>query len=172
MNLKVAQVVKTGAFFVVFDAEHFNINYNMIMVTSKEGVSSASVVSELSEKTSAELATIASTDTLMSTRLSTVDIMTNAGEAILLIIGIYFIVGLMNNLMDSYRMRKGEFQLYMLSGMSKRSVIKMKVCEISIMLIFGAVIGIVGTAITLINTQSGLYTYGYELFINVMACLG
>ena len=172
MNLKVAQVVKTGAFFVVFDAEHFNINYNMIMVTSKEGVSSASVVSELSEKTSAELATIASTDTLMSTRLSTVDIMTNAGEAILLIIGIYFIVGLMNNLMDSYRMRKGEFQLYMLSGMSKRSVIKMKVCEISIMFIFGSVIGIVGTAITLINTKEGLYTYGYELFMNVMACLG
>lgn len=172
MDLKVAQIAKVGLPFVIFDAEHFDINYNMIMVTAKEGVSSASVVSEISEKTSTELATIASTDTLMGTKLRVIDVVTNAGEAILLIIGIYFIVGLINNLVDSYRLRKGEFRLYMLSGMSKSKVAKMKACEISIMFIFGAVIGTLGTVIALINTKEGLYNYGYELFINVMAYLG
>lgn len=172
IELSVKEVVPSGFLMAVFDAEHFGIPYNMVMAKGKEGIDKADVIADISDKTAIELATVSSTADLMESKVNIVEVYLRAGDVLLVIITFFVTIGLINNLQDSYRARKEEFQLYRFAGMSRSEVRKMKLYEVCQVLLYGIVFGACGAVFSIIATNTGLNALGYETLINLSKHLG
>lgn len=166
LDLRVADIVKSGIAAIIIDAEHFGIPYNMIMVDKAEGISNDELVSELSEKTASELAIISSVEQLTEEKLRPIYVYVDAANLLMIITVIFVLIGLCDNLYDSYRSRRGEMELYYLAGMSKREIRLMKLAEISITLVIGALVGLICAILLIYSTNIGMYTFGYETLIS------
>lgn len=168
IELVVCDIAKTGIAFILFDCEHFGIPYNMLMAKGAEGVSSGEVLGEIADKTAMELAAVVSVDTLFEDKLETVDICLNLGLISLLTIIIFAMIGMIDNLYESYRARREEFTLYNLSGMSKKDIRHMKAWEILLTLTFGVLLGGVFFVLSSFVANASFYTFGYSTFYNVL----
>ena len=88
------------------------------------------------------------------------------GLLILIMLVVFSLIGMIDTLYESYRARKSEFTLYENSGMSKRTVRKMKFFEVSIAIAFGFTFGCFTFLISSFGTNSAFYQFGLETFIN------
>lgn len=168
LEVVVADIVKSGNEFVMmFDCEHFGLSYNMLLVKGEEGVSKGELLEELTDKTALELATIVSMESLFESKLTTIFICLKIGVIFFIMVLLFACVGLFDNLHESYRARREEFGLYAYSGMSRKTIRRMKVCEIAITFGVGIALGCIGFILMLFAGNASFYTFSYELLLNV-----
>lgn len=172
LSLTVIETTSTCFAILVFDAEHYGIPYNMLMARGVEGAEPSKVIAEISDKTAAELATVSLTRDLMEARVDIVEMYLRAGQVLLAIIVLFVCIGLINNLYDSYRARAAEFALFELSGMSRKEICRMKIYEVSTVMILGMIFGGFGTILSIFATNAGLETFGHQTISNILKALG
>ncbi len=147
LSLTVVSVARIGTPMLVFDCAHHGIAYNMLLVAGREGSSPAVLRQELAAATSSELAGVLPTEELFSLRTEMVEIYVAAAVALLMAALIFSVVGLLDNLVESYRSRREEFSLYAASGMSAHTIRRMKCAEVGITLLFALLVSLIATAI-------------------------
>lgn len=168
-ELVIGKIAKSGINYVAFDAEHFSIPYNMLLVKGAEGVSDAQLLDELSEASASELAAVVKADTLLRGLYDTSTLYLNMGKILLGIFAAFSVIGIADVLFESTRARKGEFELYRLSGMEKKKVRRMRLFEILSSLLLGVLISTAATAVALAALDMGMTQFGYELFVNILS---
>ena len=163
-EVRVSEITDCGLNVVVFDAEHFGFANNMILVTGKENVPRERLMLDISESTALEVATVMTPDELMETRLSSIGVYLDTGDVLLVVAVLFAAIGIVDNLLQSYRERREEFELYRAAGMSAKSVLRMKIFEVSISLAFGILLGALTFAAASAAISRGLLAYGYDVF--------
>jgi len=163
-EVKVAEITDCGLNVIVFDADHFGIASNMLLLKGRDGVSDERLMLDISEKTALEVAAVMTPDELMEERLASIEVYLDTGDVLLTVAGIFSAIGLIDNLVQSYRERREEFELYRSAGMSAKTVRRMKVIEVSLSLVFGLVFGVLTFAAASAVINRGLLAYGYDVF--------
>lgn len=156
----VSDIAQTGIGFIVINCEAIGIPYNSILVKGEEGVSRAALLSALSEATATELAPIQSANTLFAYISDAVETFMRAGAILFSVLGVFFVIGMLDALYECMRARREDFGLYYLAGFSKRQLLLMRVWEIVIPIVFGIVIGILVSVISLISLNRGVAKFG------------
>lgn len=169
VEFTVSKIVKVGYHFVIFDCQHFGIDYNMILPHIRNGASNADFIGEITIATADEIAPVARVDELLEYRLDMLNIYVRCTNTLLVIIVIFALIGLIDNLVESYRVRREEFALYSTAGMSKRKILGMKIFEILISLIFGLVLGILAALVILPILSEMMLSLGYDMIQNLLA---
>ena len=172
ITLTVIETVRASFAIVIFDAEYYGIPYNMLMAKGANGTKASEVILEISDKTAAELATVSLTSDLLEARVDIIEMYLRAAKVLLAIIVLFVCIGFVNNLCDSYRARKPEFALFELSGMSRKEIKRMKICEISVVLAIGIVFSIIVSIFSVFSADAGLSTFGHQTIINVFKSFG
>ncbi|MBE6644805.1 MAG: ABC transporter permease [Ruminococcaceae bacterium] len=160
----VSEIINLGMNIIIFDCENFGVSHNMILVDGKEGTTDAELLREITKETAVELAAVVTPDSLMRHRLGSINIYLNTGDVLLTVAVIFAAVGMIDNLSQSYRERRSEFELYRAAGMSARSVRRMKTFEVLISLLFGLFLGIVAFLFSTFSIERGMLAYGYSVF--------
>lgn len=171
LDLVIVEVVQSGVPFVLFDCEYFGLPYNIMVVQGEENVSQGELLQELTDKTALELAVVLTVEDMFEEKFATTGICLNLGLIFLLIISLFACVGIVDNLYESYRARKEEFDLYVYSGMSRKEIQRMKAWEIALTFGGGIALGFVGFILLSLGCNACFYTFGFETFINVLAFL-
>lgn len=169
LKLRVIDIVQTSSNFILFDCEHFGASYNMLLVDGKDDISSSKLRQEIVESTALEFAAMASVDSLFETKLHTVEFYAKSGYVLLFTLIIFSMIAMIDNLGQSYRSRKEEFELYRYSGMSASTVKRMKFFEVLWALLFGILLGLTISVIGAFVIQRGLLTVKYDTFRNFFA---
>lgn len=167
-ELQVIDVVRTSANFIVFDCENFGVNYNMLLVSGAESVSSDELMHELTDRTALEFAAVATLDSLVETKMDTINIYLKSANILLVAIVTFALIAMIDNLAQSYRSRREDFELYRCSGMSLRSIKLMKLFEVLTSLIFGLVLGLVVCFIGAFIIQRGMLAMRFDTLYSFM----
>ena len=163
LSLTVASVERLGIPMLIFDCAEQGIAYNMLLVAGKEGVSPALLRQELAAATSSELAGVLPTEEIFALRTKTVEIYVAAAAVLLMAAFVFSVVGLFDNFTESYRFRREEIALYAASGMSARTVRRMKWAEVGITFLFAFLVSLLATAIGM-----GLMQYTLSAMYDVL----
>ena len=166
-ELVVADVKWEGLNYIAINCEDIGIPYNMLLVSGKADVSSESLLADLSEITSTELAAITSASALMEQRLRVMETYVNSGTVLLCVFSSFSLIGIANIVYESLRSRKEEFGYYHLAGMSRKSLRKMKLWELAITLLIGALIGALSFLVIALAADQGLNGAGGEIFLGI-----
>ncbi len=171
LELVVIDIVESGTAFVLFDCEYFEIPYNMMTVKGAEGVSKSEFLQELTDVTALELAVVMPLADLFEEKFAVTYICLNIGAIFLTVVAIFAGVGIADNLYESYRSRKEEFDLYAYSGMSGKEIQRMKKWEVGLTFAFGIALGIIGFVVMAFVSNACLKGVGFETFINALTFL-
>ncbi len=167
IDVVISQLLDSTVNAIIIDNEHLNLHYNMIFVNPMPEADDSSMLSEISENTKNELATVVRMQDFWASRLDALNIYLAAGLVILGVIFAFAVIATADNLGQSYRMRREEFMLYRLSGMSRGQVARMKLYEILIALLFGLLFAVAATAVLFAPTCAALRSYGYEEVLGI-----
>ena len=167
VELMVAEIIKSGMSVVLFDCEYFGIPYNMMVLSGADGVSQGALLQDVMDKIALELATVIPLESLFEDRLATVHICLKLGVVFLMMVIVFASVGMLDNLYESYRARRDEFDLYACSGMSKKEIRRMKGWEIVWTFGCGIALGIIGFVVLSFACNACFHAFGFETFLNV-----
>jgi len=81
---------------------------------------------------------------------------------------LFALIGIADNLMESYRSRKEEFELYNLAGASKSCVKKIKFYELLLIGVFGVVVGFIGLVFSMLILDKGLKSLMFNLLLGLL----
>ena len=160
----IAEILDCGMNVIIFDCEYFDVQYNMLLIDGAEGISNDALLHEITKETALELATVVTPDSLMHHRLGSINIYLDSGDVLLTVALVFAAIGMIDNLAQSYRERRPEFELYKAAGMSVGSIRRMKLFEILISLAFGLLLGLVAFALAMPVIERGMLAYGYSVF--------
>lgn len=163
VSLTVADIAKSGVQFILVNAEYLGLPYNTLITHSHEGVDPLLAHEELSGKTALEMTAVMPLDDLLSESTRTLRIYLRVAIMMLAVALVFMIVGILDNLAESYRFRRGEFELYHLSGMSSGDTRRMKHFELAVTFLFGIAVGIIVFLIHINITQRALYGAGNDM---------
>ncbi len=169
INLKVKDIADTVVNILLFDSLNFGIDYSIMIVDGKEEISVTELRQMLSENLALELATIIPISDVFKSRVALAEIYANGAYIILSIVLLFAVIGLIDNLAESYRFRRKEFELYNLSGMSRRAILKMKISEILIVLTFGLTIGLLSSVAILFLLDEAIRAAGLRLLFSFIS---
>ena len=164
IEVVIKEIKSYGVNAFIFDSEHFGFSPNLLLVNGKEGEERPELLMKLAEELSLEVAAIVTPDSLMRHRLGSVDVYLDTGDVLLTVAILFALVGMLDNLSQSYRHRLEEFDLYRSAGMSKRSVGRMKLFEVTLSLLFGILHGTLAFGIASFVIDRGLSAYGYKVY--------
>ena len=166
-ELVVADVKWEGLNYIALNCEDLGIPYNMLLVTGRDGVSSAELLADLSEVTSTELAAITSAESLMEQRVRVMQTYVNSGTVLLCVFSGFSLIGISNIVYESLRSRREEFGYYRIAGMSRKSLRQMKLWELAITLALGALIGCLTFLVVAVAVNRGMSGVGAEIFLGI-----
>ena len=170
-ELVVSQIAMTAAPVMIFDAEYFGIPYNTLVVNGSEGYSNSEVFDATVSATALEMAAVTELQSLVSESIRPIRVYLRAALFIFAVSLVFMMSGITNNLIESYRSRSSEFELYRLAGMSERDIGRMKRRELLLTFLFGALIGAILFLIQLFAVQKVLFAFGMDLFIGFVSII-
>jgi len=165
--INVEKVSDSMVNLIVFDAFHFGIGYNMLSVDGKDGVSIDQLRKDVSKATALDLVTIMPIEDVFEHRTKSAEIYINFGHFLSPMVFLFAIIGLIDNLVESYRARRNEFELYNLAGMTKREIRKMKFFELVLVFSFAIVVSLIASTIITVVINEGLRTIGYRYIFSI-----
>lgn len=142
LTLTVGEILPTGLTLVLLDAPAHGIPYNMLLAEGRAGASEEQLLQELTEATASELTGILPTKALLQMKAATFEAYNRSAILLLLVTALFSVIGLLNNLLESYRDRREEFSLYALSGMTAGMIRRMKARELLTTLGLGTLIAL------------------------------
>lgn len=156
LTLTVSEIVPAGVAILVFDSPYHGVSYNMLLVSAKENIPSSQLQQELTAATSSELASVMPTDTLLDMKVGSAMLYIRIALALLLVILLFAIIGMLDNLLQSYRSRREEFSLFATAGMSDATIRRMKLCECAVTFLFALLCAALTTLIAVFLMQHTL----------------
>ena len=162
LELEIIDVTNAVAGSIVFDSDHFNMPKNVIVANGKEGYSRVEVLDGISKKISLEMATVVTVEELFEEKTDNIRIFLESGAMLLITVLVFCFIGTVNNLAESYRSRKEDFELFALAGMGAKQIRRMKLCEILITFAFGALLGVTVAVVLILPTGFALEAYGFN----------
>ena len=165
LELTLTGICMTGLGTVIIDSESLGIPYNMLVSTAKDG-QQTKLLAELTESTAMELAAVVSTDELMDSKINSIKTYLNTGYLILAVAVVFSLTGILDNLYQCYLSRREEMALFSFAGMSKKSIAKMKRCEILVALAFALVVGALISLIIDFTINEGMLQHGHDAVRN------
>ena len=166
-ELTVFELVYSDLSLLLFDCTYFHLPYNLLSVTGNEDVSNIVLRQELTDTLALEVAAVLPIEGILTNRLQIVEVMLNAGSLLIPFVIIFSVLGMLYNLIESYRARKEEFELYRLCGMSKYQLCDMKVWELIVVFLFGILIGLIAFVVGAVILNQALSSLGFGLFMNL-----
>ena len=115
-----------------------------------------------------EVGTVSDFSAVMKAKTDTIENYVNAAKLLLLIVILFTLIGLADNLYESYRSRREEFSLFSLCGASRAQIRQMKLWELLITLALGALVGLAVALPSILIVFKGLIGNGDDLFINFL----
>ncbi len=170
-SFSVIEIVKTGFNFVLVDSEYIGVDYNMIIPIPKPDVTSVNLISDISGAMAGEIATLSKNADILNSRMGSFNVYTRSGDLLLITVGVFALIGLLDTTAQSYNVRAAEFELYRVGGMSRRAARRLKLYEILTVTFSGILIGVFGYLIILPIIREAMYGIGYELLINLAKLL-
>ena len=164
IELVVSDICNSSVQLLIFDAEHFDIAYNMLIVNGDKAVSKNYLYEQITSATTLEMAAVISVDQMLQDNVRVARILLRATIFVLAVACLFMLVAMINNLIESYRFRREEFELYRISGMSRRDIRRMKALELTITFGVGGFVGLVLFVVSLIATQKALIIFGMDTF--------
>ncbi len=171
VEVEIAEIMDSTLNAVIIDNEYFGLHYNVIFVNRAAEVDEATMLSEISERTKTELATVMRIQDFWHERLGVLEVYLAAGLAILCVVLFLSLVATLDNLGQSYRMRREALSLYRLSGMSRGALFRMKAYEILLSLAFGLLIALLATAALYPFVRASLHAFGFEQGVGIRNCV-
>lgn len=162
VTLVVKEIVETGTTAVIIDSESLGISPNMLLVEAEEGKESE-LLSEITLLSSNELSTIISAQDLRNDKIESNTSILRCANMLLCIIILYSVIGILNNLYESYRSRKEELALYHYAGISNAKIAKMIISELLVVLLIGVFVGLLGTLVCALSIDKSLAQLNCEL---------
>lgn len=167
VEIQVAEVVNSSFQFILMDCEHFGLSYNMLLTKGADGVENNLLLDEITEATAIEMAAVIPADQLVEATLRGIEIMLRSAIMLMIVISVFILIGMLNNLVESYRSRADEFSLYRFAGMSGKTVRRMKIYELMMTFGFGIALGLVAFALQQAAMNYGLKSIGVEMYENL-----
>ena len=171
-ELVVIAIERVGVNYMAVNCEDLGIPYNMLLVDGKDSISASDLLSDLSDATSTELASIVSIDSLLEERIASMETYINAGKILLFVFLVFSLIGIVNIFYESLRSRKEEFGLYLLAGMTKKELRRMKTSELTFAVLVGILIGLAAFVASMFAFNRGMNSLGAEIFIGMRQLFG
>ncbi len=165
----VSHIVSAGSNYIGINCKDMGIQYNILLVQGKSNVLNADLLGELSKATASELAPIAEVDTLLEQFIDVVDIYIDAGKILLFVLVVFSLIGMADVFYESLRARREEFELYRISGMTRREIRLMKASELTVTVLLGLFIGIGAFVIAAFAVNIGMTARGMEIFLGILS---
>lgn len=164
--LTVGAVADMGLPAVIIDSEHFGIGYNMLLVKADGGREEA-MLSELSAVAAGEMSAVVEVSELIKSHTELLEIYISAAYVLLFALILFAAVGLADNLSESYRQRREDFELFRLAGASRRAIAGVKLTEVLLSLLLGAFVGILLSLPTLFSLNEAAHSLNFDLFLAI-----
>jgi ABC-type antimicrobial peptide transport system permease subunit len=164
--LTVEAVADMGIPAAIIDSEHFGIGYNMLLVKADGGRRDA-MLSELSTVAAGEMSAVVPTAELVKSHTVLLEIYISAAYVLLLALIVFATIGLADNLSESYRQRRSDFELFRLAGASSRAIAATKLTEVLLSLLLGAFVGILFSLPTLLSLNEAAHSLNFDLFLAI-----
>lgn len=168
IEFKVKQISSSGVNAFLINAEYHGLKNNITLVKGIEN-SKEILLDELSSATAGEMASVIRIEELFDSRMHLIKICYNCGVWLMLLVVIFSLIGILDGLYDSYRARRKEFSLYKLSGMSEKTVRRMKLCEILLTAVFGLVFGLIFYVFSFTVLREALFSEAFNLLENMIS---
>ena len=118
----------------------------------------------LSATLARHMATIANAADFLARRTSHIEIYLTGGNLLFACLIIFSLTGIADNLYESYRSRRREFELYKICGMKNSALRTMKAAEIAITAGAGIIAGAVMAGVLTVLVSRWMFAYGVDLF--------
>ncbi len=169
IDLTVKGTVRSGLSFVLFDCEHFGIDYTVLLPSQKSGSDTERYLSDLAFISAEEVAVTVKSETLLENMANSMGTFKRSGNLLLASISLFSIIGIVNTYIECYRSRKNDFAMYKTAGMSKRKIKLMKLSEIGVSAAFSLLIGFIGFLIILPAVNEAMLSACYDVYENFAA---
>ncbi|MCQ2413303.1 MAG: hypothetical protein MJ082_00710 [Clostridia bacterium] len=164
-EVTVREVLNSNIFFMVFDPDVFDISYDSYLIKAADGVSQSDLYAAVTETLAAETVSVLPATAAIDRFIGYNMIYIYFSRIVAVLLLLFSLIGVSDNLVESYRSRREEFGLYTVAGMSKKKLRTMLATELVFTFCFIAVIGIPLCALTLATMREGLLTFGVELYL-------
>ncbi len=164
--LTVTAVADMGMPAVVIDSEYLGIGYNMLLLKADEG-REEELLSEISAVAAGEMSAVMSVPELIKSSTGLLEIYISAAYVLAAALLVFAIIGLADNLSESYRQRRGDFELYALAGASRRAVALTKLTEVILSLTLGALVGILFSLPVLLSLNEAAHSLNFDIFLAI-----
>ncbi|MBR2343949.1 MAG: ABC transporter permease [Clostridia bacterium] len=162
LELVLSDIADTGFTFILIDASHFGLRPNMLLVAGEAGVGDGELLDSLTRSTALELVSVVSVEDMLKSKTRSLEVYLGTAGIFLIFILVFSLIGILNNLIESYLARREELSLFTVCGMTRSEVRKMKAREILATLLTGLLLGLISLPIIAIILNEGLYSYAME----------
>lgn len=161
--LKYAGTFETNVHMAIFDSTEFNLERNMLFVVGEDDVTEDQLYADVSAAVALEMSTVIDAREFIQSRIRIGKIFYNGVKILFPVIVGFVIIGIVDNLLESYRTRKDEFELYSLAGMSKKQIRRVKAVELIITFGLGIIVGLAVSALIYVNLDQSLINFSYNI---------
>ncbi len=169
LELYLVDTINSAEPFILFDCEHFGIDYAMLLLNPKAELGNELMLKEISAVTAEEVASVATTDSLFDMLLSSMSLYLKCVKFLVAFVLIFSVIGIFDTFLECYKSRRTEFEMYRTAGMSQSQVRKMKLAEISLCSGFALLIGVIGFFIMLPVLNKTMLSVFYDAAGNFKA---
>ncbi|MBQ3041490.1 MAG: ABC transporter permease [Clostridia bacterium] len=162
-EFEVIDVVTMGTMAIVFDYEHFDLPPSLIMVNANNG-EEKELLADITTVAAEEMMTIIEVENFQKHSIERNICLLKCANMLVFIVIFFSLTGFINNLYESYRSRKDEFDLFSYAGMSKKERVKTILWELFLMLFVGCLLGTLASLIITPSLERGLNQIHFELF--------
>ncbi len=162
-SLVVSSVSPSGLHFAVIVGAYNQVDYNLLLASADEAHESA-LYEKLTSAAAKEMSAVFVLEELLISGVELLDIFLVCGYIIAAALFVFALVGLVDNLYESYKHRRADFALFSCAGASTRAIRKMKRCEIAYSILFGCVYGVALSIPLLFVLNQAAYSLDFEIF--------
>lgn len=164
LELTVSGIASSGLPLIIMDCEHQGIAYNLLLADAQEG-DQAQLLDGLSAAAASEMSLVVGVDELLGQSSRLIDIYVVAGCVIAAALLMFALIGLSDNLYESYKHRRTDFELYLLAGASPADIRRMKLVEVLHTLALGTLGGLLIALPVLLLFNAAGYSLNFEIFL-------
>lgn len=164
-DLTVAEIREDTFNALIFNSEYFGISHDTLLVDGVDNVNKEKLRNDVVGAVALEMTTVIPCEDVFEKIFVVANLYIDSGWFITPLIILFAFVGMVDNVVISYRARKDEFELYRLSGMSKKSVRRTILFELIITLAFGLVASMICSIFSITLVDQALRTYGYRTLL-------
>ncbi len=161
--LTVSGFIKLNKFLYIIDAEYWNLSMDTIAVFGADGLEKDSLYGNLAESLLLENAVIAEPSSLFESAVNEFDCYLISIYLMIIFLVVFALAGIIDSIVSSYRSRREEFTCYMLAGMNKKNIGRMKLYEVGQMI----GMGVVTFVIFALCTYLMIYEFGCVYGLNI-----